>query len=163
MPIARITWPPIACCAPNTCSTRALVFDLIRFDAFCSSVSGWFRAPFSWTWLSKPLPAGLPSWSWVAEMSLLIILRPTCVVSFWRSLLGGCPPCLIYFPYSTDWTSSEDCGLKNQSICRDALKIWSGGFFEYTINWSYSERRFPPVEKSRLSPDHRGPHWSPKR
>ena len=42
------------------------------------------------------------------------------------------------------------------------FKICLGVLVEYTINWSYSESRIPPVAKSRCNLDKEGrPHWSP--
>ena len=40
---------------PNTCSTRHLVFDLIRLLSFCSLVSAFPRKPFSQTMFSNML------------------------------------------------------------------------------------------------------------
>ena len=46
-PMVRTTCPPMTACAPNTCSTRALTFDFVRFDSFCSSINGLLRVPLS--------------------------------------------------------------------------------------------------------------------
>src|SRR5674476_514649 len=49
-PIDQIYNPLMLCSMkPKTCSTRALVFDLILLFACCSVVNGWLRYPFSHT------------------------------------------------------------------------------------------------------------------
>jgi len=50
-PIVRTQCPPICACAPKTCSTRDLTWDFSWLSAFCFSLSGCPRLPFSQIWL----------------------------------------------------------------------------------------------------------------
>ena len=52
-PIFLVSFPPIdIVMLPKTCSTHALIADLMRFSSLASSLRGWLRAPFSWIRLS---------------------------------------------------------------------------------------------------------------
>ena len=46
---------------PKTCSTQALIGDLIRLRSLAASLSGWLWLPYSWMQLSKPPRFSKPS------------------------------------------------------------------------------------------------------
>ena len=54
-PIFLVSFPPIDIVTlPKTCSTHALIADLMRFSSLASSLRGRLQAPFSWIRLSEP-------------------------------------------------------------------------------------------------------------
>ena len=48
MPMVRTSMPPIASCAPNTCSTRERTFDRIVFARCARFDNGLWRVPLVW-------------------------------------------------------------------------------------------------------------------